>query len=56
MVVFGGKTKSWRDPKVQMPTALEGLGIEWMFLYRNGVLTIVSSSMESLDFCEFSLM
>ena len=56
MVVVGGKTESWRNQKVQLPTALEGLGIVWMFLHRNGILTIFSSSMESFDFCEFSLM
>jgi len=54
MVVFGGKTKSWQNPKVQLPTTLEGLRVEWIILDRNGVLTIFSSSMKSLDFCEFS--
>jgi len=56
MVVFGGKTKSWRNPKVQLPTASEGLEINWMFLDGNSVLAIFSSSMETFDFWKFSLM
>jgi len=56
MVVFGGKIEAWRNPKVQLSTALEGFGIEWILLYINSVPTIFSSSMESFNFCEFSLM
>jgi len=56
MVVFGGKAQPWQNPKVQLPTALEGLGIEGIFLHRNDVLTTFGGSIESMDFCEFSLM
>ena len=45
-----------RNLKVQLHTALEGLRIECIFLHRNGVLTIFSGSIKSLDFYEFSLM
>ena len=48
---------SWRNFKVQLCTTLEKLNIKQIFVYiENDALIPLSGSIESLYFCEFSLV